>query len=111
MPSRATTKSNRFGSHDRRLCMLALLLTLAVAVQDSGAFVVRLGTDTLSLEQYKRTATQLRGDYVIRAPRSLHRIYVNDLNPDGTVRRSEAGGDQADGRAQRGYRGHRRATR
>jgi hypothetical protein len=69
--------------------MLALLLTFAVAVQDSGAFVVRLGTDTLAMEQYKRTATQLRGDYVIRAPRSLHRIYVNDLNPDGTVRRSE----------------------
>lgn len=69
--------------------MLALLLTLAVAVQDSGAFVVRLGNDTLSMEQYKRTATQLRGEYVIRSPRSLHRIYVNDLNPDGTVRRSE----------------------
>lgn len=68
--------------------MLALLLTL-VAVQDSGAFVVRIGTDTLSLEQYKRTATQLRGEYVIRAPRSLHRIYTYDLNPDGTVRRSE----------------------
>lgn len=69
--------------------MLALLLTLAVAVQDSGAFVVRLGHDTLSMEQYKRTATQLRGEYVIRAPRSLHRIYINDLHPDGTVRRSE----------------------
>ncbi len=67
--------------------MLALLLTLSVAVQDSGAFVVRLGNDTLSLEQYKRTATQLRGEYVIRAPRSLHRIYTADLNPDGTVRR------------------------
>jgi hypothetical protein len=69
--------------------MLALLLIFAVAVQDSGAFVVRLGNDTLSMEQYKRTATQLRGEYVIRSPRSVHRIYVNDLNPDGTVRRSE----------------------
>jgi hypothetical protein len=69
--------------------MLALLLTLSVAVQDSGAFVVRLGNDTLSLEQYKRTATQVRGEYVIRAPRSVHRIYINDLNPDGTIRRSE----------------------
>lgn len=69
--------------------MFALLLTLSLAVQDSGAFVVRLGTDTLSLEQYKRTATQVRGEYVIRAPRSVHRIYINDLNPDGTIRRSE----------------------
>jgi len=69
--------------------MLALLLTLSFAVQDSGAFVVRLGNDTLSLEQYTRTATQLRGEYVIRSPRSLHRIYVFDLNPDGTIRHLE----------------------
>jgi len=69
--------------------MLALLLTLSVAVQDSGAFVVRLGTDTVALEQYTRTATQLRGEYVVRTPRSLHRIYTADLNPDGTVGRWE----------------------
>jgi len=69
--------------------MLALPLTLSVAVQDSGAFVVRLGTDTVALEQYTRTATQLRGEYVVRTPRSLHRIYTADLNPDGTVRRWE----------------------
>lgn len=69
--------------------MFALLLTLAFAVQDSGAFVVKLGSDTLSLEQYRRAATQLRGEYVIRSPRSVHRIYIADLNPDGTVRRYE----------------------
>src|SRR3989442_13494842 len=69
--------------------MLALLLTLSVAVQDSGAFVVRLGTDTVALEQYTRTATQLRGEYVLRTPRSVHRIYTADLNPDGTIRRFE----------------------
>src|SRR5438128_2290953 len=34
-----------------------------------------------------KSATQLRGEYVIRTPRSLHRIYTMDLNPDGTVRR------------------------
>src|SRR5712664_2485690 len=60
---------------------------MTLVVQDSGAFVVRLGNDTLSMEQYTRTATQLRGEYVIRTPRSLHRIYTVDLNPDGTVRR------------------------
>ncbi|HXO85152.1 MAG TPA: DUF2911 domain-containing protein [Gemmatimonadales bacterium] len=69
--------------------MITLLLALALTVQDSGAFVVRIGTDTLSLEQYKRTATQLRGEFVIRAPRSLHRIYTADLNPDGSIRRVE----------------------
>ena len=67
--------------------MVALLLAMTVVVQDSGAFVVRLGTDTLALEQYTRTATQLRGEYVIRTPRSVHRIYTIDLNPDGTVMR------------------------
>jgi hypothetical protein len=69
--------------------MLALLLTLSIAVQDTGAFVVRLGTDTLSLEQYTRTANQVRGEFVIRAPRSLHRIYTADLNADGSIRRLE----------------------
>lgn len=69
--------------------MLALPLLLAATLQQSGAFVVRLGNDTLSLEQYTRTATQLRGEYVIRSPRSVHRIYTADLNPDGSIRRFE----------------------
>lgn len=69
---------------------LPLLLTLALQQTGSGgAFVVRLGSDTLSLEQYTRTATQLRGEYVIRSPRSVHRIYTADLNPDGSIRRFE----------------------
>src|SRR5258706_13004852 len=62
---------------------------MTMVVQDSGAFVVKLGTDTLSLEQYTRTATRLRGEYVIRTPRSLHRIYTFDLNPDGSIRHVE----------------------
>jgi len=70
--------------------MLALILAASVlTVQDSGAFVVRLGNDTLSLEQYKRTATQLRGEFVIRAPRTVHRMYTADLNADGSIRRIE----------------------
>ena len=69
--------------------MVALLLAMTMVVQDSGAFVVKLGNDTLSLEQYTRTATRLRGEYVIRTPRSVHRIYTADLNSDGTIRRLE----------------------
>jgi len=69
--------------------VVTLLLALMVTVQDSGAFVVRLGKDTVSLEQYTRTATQLRGEYVLRTPRSVHRSYTADLNPDGTIRRFE----------------------
>src|SRR4051812_6346411 len=41
------------------------------------------------MEQYTRTANQLRGEYVIRSPRTVHRIYVADVNPDGTIRRIE----------------------
>ena len=70
--------------------MLAFIVAASlVAAQDSGAFVVRIGSDTLSLEQYKRTGTQLRGDFVIRSPRSVHRVYTADLNPDGSIRRIE----------------------
>ncbi|HEV8303704.1 MAG TPA: DUF2911 domain-containing protein [Gemmatimonadales bacterium] len=75
----------------RHLILVAALAVPAglAAQNDTGAFVVRLGTDTLSLEQYSRTATQLRGQYVIRAPRTVHRIYTADLNPDGSIRRFE----------------------
>jgi len=70
--------------------MLALIVAASLfTAQDSGAFVVRIGSDTLALEQYKRTATQLRGDFVNRSPRSMHRIYTADLNPDGSIRRIE----------------------
>jgi hypothetical protein len=70
--------------------MFALIVAASIfAQQDSGAFVVRLGTDTLSLEQYRRTATQLRGELVIRSPRTVHRIYTADLNADGSIRRIE----------------------
>lgn len=62
---------------------------LLAVVQDSGAFVVRLGNDTLSIEQYRRTATRVRGEFVIRSPRSFHRIYTLELNPDGSIRRYE----------------------
>lgn len=66
---------------------MSLLLALTMMVQDSGAFIARLGNDTVALEQYTRTATQLRGEYVVRTPRTLHRIYTFDLNPDGSIRR------------------------
>lgn len=61
----------------------------ALAAQETGAFVVRLGTDTVSVEQYTRTATELRGEQVLRTPRSVHRIYRADLDPDGSVRAFE----------------------
>ncbi len=55
----------------------------SVAAQQSGTFVIRLGVDTLAVEQYTRTPTQLRGEQVIRAPRPEHRIYTVRYGPDG----------------------------
>jgi len=54
---------------------------------DTSAWVVTLGADTLSLEQFTRTGNQVRGELVTRTPRSLHRSYVMDLDPDGCCRR------------------------
>ena len=65
---------------------VTLLIPAAGLAQDMRAYVVRLGSDTLSLEQVTRTATQVRGEYVTWTPRSSHRIYTLDLNPDGTVK-------------------------
>jgi hypothetical protein len=70
---------------------VALLLCSPAATRadEVGAFVVRLGNDTLSLEQVTRTESQLRGEYVMRTPRASHRTYTADLDADGNVRRFE----------------------
>lgn len=70
---------------------------LIVMPQDTGAFVVKLGVDTVSLERYKHTADRVGGDFVIRSPRSAHRIYTAELNADGTVRRYELVSHNIDG--------------
>ncbi len=74
-----------------------LALTIAVlfsaptlaAAQDTAGFVVKLGTDTLSVERVTRTAQQLRGEYVARSPRATYRVYTADLAADGSVTRFE----------------------
>jgi hypothetical protein len=68
---------------------LALSTAPAGAAERSHAYVLRLGADTLSIERVTRTDAQVRGEFVIRTPRSFHRSYVMDLAPDGTVRRFE----------------------
>lgn len=76
----------------RRAALIAgtlAVLTVPLTAQQGGSFVVRLGTDTLAVEQYTRTATQLRGEQVIRSPRTMHRIYTVTYRPDGSVERFE----------------------
>jgi hypothetical protein len=52
----------------------------------SGMFVTTLGTDTIAIERYRRTANRLEGDYVSRFQGGRTVRYVADLAPDGRVR-------------------------
>ena len=63
-------------------CTLAFPAALA---GQTGQFVVRLGTDTLAIEQYTRTADRLQGEQVLRAPRTVHRIYNATFGPGGAI--------------------------
>lgn len=72
---------------------VAVVLMLAkpaeTSADETSAFVVKLGSDTLSVEQFTRTATQVRGEYVVRTPRASHRTYSIDLDAKGQARRFE----------------------
>ncbi len=72
-----------------RNCILLVMAgaLAAPAAAQSGAFVTRIGRDTLAVERYQRTATRLDGELVIRAPRTQHRIYAATLGPNGAVQR------------------------
>ena len=52
---------------------------------ESGAFVVTIGTDTVAVERYTRTATTLTGEVIARSPRTASRAYTAQLRPDGSV--------------------------
>ena len=62
---------------------------LAAQGTESGAFVVRLGRDTLAVEQFTRSATAIDGQQVVRVGQTVHRVYHADLAPDGSLRRFE----------------------
>jgi hypothetical protein len=53
--------------------LLYLSMTGAAMADESGSFVVKLGQDTVSLEQFTRTPTSLEVDQVGRSPRLMHR--------------------------------------
>jgi hypothetical protein len=71
-----------------RLLSLLMLSVLAIPAQadDSGAFVVRLGSDTTSVERYARSKDKLEVDQVGRAPRTLRRKFTY-LYADGAIAR------------------------
>ena len=70
------------------LVILPLAIPSILAAQ-SGQFIVRLGTDTLAIEQYTRTPDRLQGEQVLRSPRTVHRLYSATFGPGGAIARFE----------------------
>jgi len=70
------------------LVILPLAIPSVLAAQ-SGQFIVRLGTDTLAIEQYTRTPDRLQGEQVLRSPRTVHRLYSATFGPGGAIARFE----------------------
>jgi hypothetical protein len=54
-----------------------------------GAFVVRLGADTVALEEFSRSGSRIQGRQLVRAPRTSIREYSGTLRDDGTLERFE----------------------
>src|ERR1700745_2724259 len=74
----------------RALAFAALTLPIPPALAaKTGQFLVRLGRDTLAIEQYTRTADRLQGEQVLRSPRTVHRLYNATFGPGGAIVRLE----------------------
>jgi hypothetical protein len=68
---------------------LALPHPAAAQSTEHGAFVTRLGNDTLAVERFTRSGSRLEADRVIRSPRTSVLHYVATIGPDGRVTRIE----------------------
>jgi hypothetical protein len=55
----------------------------------TATLVARLGTDTITVEQYTIARGRLRGRSMIRSPRTLIREFDYYLRPDGSIARAE----------------------
>jgi len=72
-----------------RLVLLAFVAacqpstTPSPAAAESGAFVVRLGNDTVGVDQYSRTGDRIEGMFMQRAPRTIVTRYTIMLNSSG----------------------------
>jgi hypothetical protein len=73
------------------LLAAVLALTQSPERADSGTFVVRLGTDTLSIERYTQLGNRFEAVAVGRSPRTSVARLVLTLAPDGSVATFGAG--------------------
>lgn len=60
------------------------------ALQEEGAFLVRLGTDTVGVERYRLTSAGMEILAVSRTPRTVHRHVTLDFDADGGISRYES---------------------
>src|SRR4051812_944175 len=68
------------------LGMTTVVMTArAQAPVSTGAFIVRLGRDTIAVEAVPRPATRLEGDLVRRSPTTTVVHYVIDTDAGGNV--------------------------
>lgn len=61
---------------------------VTVSGPERGAFIVRLGSDTVAVERYTRTANRVEGDIALRSPARVGH-YVVTLGSDGRPTRAE----------------------
>ena len=78
-----------------RAVLTTALLAPAVALPaqsapDSGAYVTRLGSDTLVLERFVATPRRVEAEVVLRVPATTRTHYVLDLDADGRLTRLES---------------------
>jgi DUF2911 family protein len=69
------------------LCVI-LVVPVGALAQDSqptGAFIVRLGTDTTAVERFTRTGTTYQIEQAIRSPRTSFRHTHLELTPSGEI--------------------------
>ena len=72
-----------FRSHLLAIAALGAPVSLAAQGADRGAFVARLGSDTLAVERYSRTGSKFESDIAARIPMTRRLHYTGTLNPGG----------------------------
>src|SRR5438132_7468413 len=60
----------------------------AQTTRPTGAFITRLGSDTIAVERYVLSKGMLTGDVLVRTPRVRMTHYVMELDPQGRIKRS-----------------------
>jgi hypothetical protein len=81
----------------RRIVWSSLVLTLSALPAhaqsaDSGAFLTRLGVDTMAVERFVHTPDSVWGELVVRSPRTSRVRYVAHLDHAGNITAYELAG-------------------